>query len=147
MFRKLLLASLLLTPHALRADERTTLRTAIQGPVQARLISVVDGDTILVEARPWPQHSVTVLVRIRGIDAPELKARCETARSAALRAKHRLADLAHGAISLSNIAGDKYFGRVVANVASSDSDDIGAAMLAQGLVRAYDGGRRVEHSC
>jgi len=147
MLRILLTAMILLFPLAPSAAERQNFRTAIAGPVEADLISVVDGDTLLVQARPWPQHSVTVLVRIRGIDAPELKAKCETARLAANRAKTRLADLAHGRIRLTNIAGDKYFGRVVATVSTGETEDIGAALLAQGLVRAYDGGRRSAPSC
>lgn len=147
MSRILLTFLLLIVPALPMASERGALRASIEGPVEAELISVIDGDTLLVEARPWPQHSVTVLVRIRGIDAPELKAKCENARRAANRAKERLADLAHGKIRLTNIAGDKYFGRVVADVSTGDADDIGASLLAQGLVKAYDGGRRVAPSC
>ena len=147
MIRALHIVLLLTMSLPAMAAERSGLRAPIEGPVEAELISVIDGDTLLVEARPWPQHRVTVLVRIRGIDAPELKAKCETARRAAIRAKERLADLAHGPIRLSNIAGDKYFGRVVADVATGDAEDVGASLLAQGLVRAYDGGRRVAQSC
>lgn len=145
---RILITSLLFLMSALPVTaERLNFRAPIEGPVEAELISVIDGDTLLVEARPWPQHRVQVLVRIRGIDAPELRAKCETARRAAIRAKQRLADLAHGPIRLTNIAGDKYFGRVVANVATAEANDIGASLLAQGLVRAYDGGRRVQQSC
>ena len=147
MFRYALVLLILLPSAALSASDRSSRRTPIEGPVEADLISVVDGDTLLVEARPWPQHSVTVLVRIRGIDAPELKAKCETARRAAIRAKARLADLAHGRIRLTNIAGDKYFGRVVATVSTGEIEDIGSSLLAQGLVRAYDGGHRSKPVC
>jgi endonuclease YncB( thermonuclease family) len=127
--------------------ERQALRAPVAGPVDADLIAVVDGDTLLVEARPWPQQKVTVLVRIRGIDAPELKAKCDADRRAALRAKQRLVDLAVGRIRLSNIAGDKYFGRVVADVSIDNVEDIGSSLLAQGLVKTYDGGRRKARSC
>jgi micrococcal nuclease len=142
-----LAALLVVCPPTLLAAERQNFRAPIAGPVEAELISVIDGDTLLVQAMPWPQHSVTVLVRIRGIDAPELKAKCAAAREAAVRAKTRLADLAHGRIRLTNIAGDKYFGRAVATVSTGEADDIGSALLAQGLVRAYDGGRRTAPSC
>lgn len=147
MSRSLLAALFLMMPVLPMASERGDLRAPVEGPVEADLISVVDGDTLLVEARPWPQHRVIVLVRIRGIDAPELKSKCESARRAAARAKERLADLAHGRVRLSNIAGDKYFGRVVADVAASDADDIAASLLAQGLVKIYDGGRRAAAQC
>lgn len=138
---------LILLPALPMASERGNLRAPIEGPVDADLISVIDGDTLLVEARPWPQHRVAVLVRIRGIDAPELKAKCEGARRAAVRARARLANLAHGRIRLTNIAGDKYFGRVVADVSTDEAADVGSSLLAQGLVRAYDGGRRTLQSC
>ena len=144
-----ILATLLIVFCAYPAltGERPDLRMPIEGPVEAELISVIDGDTLLVEARPWPQHRITVLVRIRGIDAPELKAKCEGARRAAIRARARLADLAHGPIRLSNISGDKYFGRVVADVSAGDIGDIGSSLLARGLVRIYDGGRRTQQRC
>ena len=147
MSRRLLLALILFIPTTPIASERDDLRAPIEGPVEAELVSVVDGDTLLVEARPWPQHHVIVLVRIRGIDAPELKSKCENARRAAARAKERLAGLAHGRIRLFNIARDKYFGRVVADVSTDEADDIGASLLAQGLVKAYDGGRRKAAQC
>lgn len=141
------MALIILSSFPARAGERPDLRLPVTGPVEAELISVIDGDTLLVEARPWPQHRVTVLVRIRGIDAPELKAKCEGIRRAAIRARERLADMAHGRIRLSNISGDKYFGRVVADVSAGEIGDVGASLLAQGVVRTYDGGRRVQQSC
>lgn len=138
---------MLILPLSSLASGKTSLRTPVEGPVEADLIAVIDGDTLLVEARPWPQHSVTVLVRIRGIDAPELKAKCEAARRAANRAREGLLGLAHGRLRLTNISGDKYFGRVVADVSTSGADDVGARLLAQGLVRAYDGRRRTAPVC
>ena len=138
--RRILSSSLFLSlAFQALAAERATLREPVAGPVDAELISVIDGDTILVEAKPWPQHKVTVLVRIRGIDAPELKAKCESTRRAAARAKERLAELTHGRIRLTNISGDKYFGRVVADVSVDEGGDVGSALLARGLVLAYGG--------
>src|SRR6218665_1556762 len=99
------------------------VRNRIAGPVEAELISVIDGDTLLVNARPWPQHSIAVLVRIRGIDAPEMKSRCKAARRAAERAKNALSHLATGRIRLTNISGDKYFGRIVADVTAEEDTD------------------------
>ena len=64
-----------------------------RGPVEAVVVEVLDGDTFLAEATVWPGHSVRVNVRIRGIDAPEMKARCDVERDAALRAREALASL------------------------------------------------------
>src|SRR5436190_963859 len=91
-------------------------RYYIEGPVEAELISIIDGDTLLVAAKPWPQQTISVSVRIRGVDAPEMKSKCPALRARAVAAKEALASMlvaANGKLTLSAISGDKYFGRVV----------------------------------
>lgn len=132
---------------AILPARENTIRNVIEGPVEAELVSVIDGDTLLVTARPWPQHAISVLVRIRGIDAPEMKSKCETMRRAARRAKLALTHLATRRIRLTNISGDKYFGRIVADVAADGDTDIGSAMLGNGLARRYDGKRKAREQC
>ena len=148
ILRTIVPALLVLLPIATPSLARENpVRNIVEGPVEAELISVIDGDTLFVNARPWPQHSIAVLVRIRGIDAPEMKSKCKTARRAAERAKQALSHLATGRIRLTNISGDKYFGRIVADVTAEGDTDIGAAMIGSGLARTYDGGRKVRESC
>jgi endonuclease YncB( thermonuclease family) len=113
------------------------------GPVEANVIAIIDGDTFLAEALVWPGHSVRVNIRIRGIDAPEMKARCDAERTAAIRARDALSLMLAGQpISISNIAGAKYYGRVLADVTAADGTAIAAALLGESLVRSYDGGKR-----
>ncbi len=112
-------------------------------PVQATVLDVLDGDTFLAEALVWPGHTVKVNVRVRGIDAPEMKARCETERAAAEEAQRSLASLLGNApVSISNISGAKYYGRVLADVTAASGDAVAEVMLRRKLVRPYDGGRR-----
>lgn len=114
------------------------------GPVEARVLRVIDGDTFLAEALVWPGHSVTVSVRIRGIDAPEMRSRCAAEKAAARRARSALARLVgDGPVSISAIGGAKYYGRVLADVADARGRPVAAAMLRLGMARPYDGGRRV----
>jgi endonuclease YncB( thermonuclease family) len=118
-------------------------RRAVDGPVHAHLVRVVDGDTIEVLARIWPDHYVETLVRLAGIDAPELKGRCAEEAAQAERAKARLqALLAGGRLKLLEVRYGKYAGRVVARVLTEDGRDVGRILLDEKLVRAYDGGRR-----
>lgn len=113
------------------------------GPVAARVVEVLDGDTFLAEAHVWPGQSIRVNVRIRGIDAPEMKSRCAVEYSAALEARDMLAELLQdGEVSISNIGGAKYYGRVLADVSTRDGRTVGATMLDLGLARPYGGGRR-----
>lgn len=119
-----------------------TDRGAFPGPVAATVTRVVDGDTFSARAHVWPSHDVTVNVRIRGIDAPERKARCDGERAAAIRAREALEALVAGqTVSLTNIGGAKYYGRVLADVSMPDGD-VASALLAAALVRPYKGGRR-----
>jgi micrococcal nuclease len=124
-------------------------REEISGPVTAEILRVIDGDTLLVEAQPWPQQRMEVYVRIRGIDAPELKSKCEASRLAGLDAQHALETLAAQSnhIQLTRISGDKYFGRIVADVILSDGKNVADGLLLAGLVRSYDGGRKPKEAC
>lgn len=116
----------------------------IPGPVETKVLRVVDGDTFVAEAMVWPGHAVTVSVRIRGIDAPEMRSRCAAEKAAARRARSALARLVgDGPVSISAIGGAKYYGRVLADVADARGRPVAAAMLRLGMARPYDGGRRV----
>jgi endonuclease YncB( thermonuclease family) len=115
----------------------------LRGPVEARAVSVLDGDTLRVEAMVWPGQVVRVSVRVRGIDAPEMKSRCSAEQAAALRARSALDLLVGGApVLLSNIGGGKYYGRVLADVTTAEGVAVGPSLLARSLVRPYAGGKR-----
>jgi endonuclease YncB( thermonuclease family) len=114
----------------------------LPGPFPADVIKVVDGDTIAVKAQIWIGIELSVDVRIRGIDAPEIRGRCREEAILATAATDRLIELAGASIVLSQVREDKYGGRVLADVANVSGDDIGAEMLKSGLARPYEGGRR-----
>jgi micrococcal nuclease len=125
------------------APFRAAAAKLFRGPVEAVVLEVLDGDTFLAEAVVWPGHTVRVNVRIRGIDAPEMTARCEAERAAAERARDALASLFGTAtVAISNIAGAKYYGRVLADVTTADGQGVASILLDEKLVRPYDGGRR-----
>lgn len=119
----------------------------VAGPVKAEVLRVVDGDTMLVRAVVWPQHAVTVLVRLRGIDAPELSARCKSEQRAAMQARFALAILAGDHVELTDIGGGKYYGRVLAKVESGDGVDLAQALLQRKLARPYSGQQRPRVAC
>lgn len=117
---------------------------AFRGPVEANVVDVLDGDTFLADALVWPGQSLRINIRIRGIDAPEMKSQCPTEHDAALRAREALAEiLGRQAIQISNIAGAKYYGRVLADVVAGDGKQVAQEMITRSLVRPYDGGKRV----
>ena len=118
-------------------------REMLAGPVPARLVAVIDGDTIRVRARIWLDQEVETAIRLHGIDAPELTGASAAERALALDARDFVAAQAGaGELALSDIVHDKFGGRVVARVRTSTGIDLAAALLAAGLARAYAGGAR-----
>jgi len=121
---------------------------SVPGPVPARIVRIIDGDTLVVDAHPWPGQAVRVSVRLRGIDTPERRSRCKSERLAADRARVELERLVEGieTLELINVSGGKYYGRVLADIKAGPRD-IASAMLDSGLARPYQGGKRQRVKC
>lgn len=134
----LLLAAMVSAPRPAAAD-------ALTGPIEARVLRVIDGDSLQVRARIWLSQEVETVVRLDGIDAPELRGRCdlekERARDARSFLEQRVA-AADNTVLLRDIMQDKYGGRVLAKVQGGDGTDFAEALAAAGLVRFYAGGKR-----
>ena len=115
----------------------------LEGPITAFVERVVDGDTLLVRARIWLGQELQVMVRVSGIDAPEIRARCTKERQLALSARHFVKRLVgQRKIILTNIRQGKYAGRVIANVADKSGSSLSAQLLEANLARPYKRGRR-----
>jgi endonuclease YncB( thermonuclease family) len=128
---------------------QTALGETLTGPLPARVVEVVDGDTLGVRVRIWLDQEVTTRVRLAGIDAPELRGLCERERTLARRAaafvvgKVMAEAPEDNVVRLTDVRYGKYARRVVARVETRDGEDLGQALLDAGLARAYDGGRRL----
>jgi endonuclease YncB( thermonuclease family) len=93
-------------------SSRATLPTAAH---PAEVLRVLDGDTFEARINLWPGLEVTTRVRLRGIDAPEMKARCGEERFKAEAARDALRNLLdQGDVGISQVTLDKYGGRVLA---------------------------------
>lgn len=109
----------------------------------ADVIRTIDGDTFEARVHLAPGQDVITRVRLRGIDAPELKAACAEELRLAEAATDALRDLLRqGDVAIYNIGPDKYQGRVVADVATRRTGNVAAALIAAGHVRHYNGGHR-----
>jgi micrococcal nuclease len=114
----------------------------MEGPVEAEVLRVVDGDTLTVRAKIWIGQELTTNVRLSGVNAPELSGTCDAERALAEQARRFLTERVEGrAVTLRNIARDKFGGRVVA-VVEDGAGDLTTALLAARLAVPYDGGRR-----
>jgi endonuclease YncB( thermonuclease family) len=109
----------------------------------AEVLRVMDGDTFEARVHLWPGLDITTRVRLRGIDAPELKARCGEERIKAEAAREALRGiLDRGEVGVSRVTLDKYGGRVVADASTAATPDVAQVLIETGLVRRYSGGHR-----
>ncbi|MFY9699915.1 MAG: thermonuclease family protein [Rhodoplanes sp.] len=114
----------------------------VPGVIAARVLKVVDGDTFDARIEVRPGLRVTTRVRLRGIDAPELHAACEAERIGAEAAERALrAILLEGGVTIRDLGEDKY-GRLLGSVSTRATANVSEALIARGVVRRYDGGRR-----
>lgn len=106
-------------------------------PGQTRSCRAVDGDTLACgEDR----------VRIAGLDAPELRGRCEAEQRLAEAAATRLQVLVQGGVTLRETGQDR-FGRMLAVVRDREGADVALVLIREGLARPYDGRGRREGWC
>jgi endonuclease YncB( thermonuclease family) len=110
-----------------------------------QVIGIKDGDTLSVNLPGLPPSLNPIAVRLRNVDAPESggRAKCASERQLAERATRftREAIAAAKTIEFEQPRWDKYGGRVDANV-WVDDQLLSEQLIAAGLARPYDGGKR-----
>ena len=101
---------------------------------EADWVKAVDGDTIRL--------STEMDVRLQGIDAPELRGKCEEEKVLARAAREALSELVENGedVRVGIVGTDKY-GRSLGNVVV-DGIDGGRYLVGLGLAREYGGGKR-----
>lgn len=108
------------------------------------VIKVTDGDTIKVVVPHFPLD-LPLSVRVRGIDTPEKapRAKCAEEANLAIQASAFTREKVKNATSIlfSEIAWDKYGGRILATVTINDKN-LGQELINAGLARKYDGGKK-----
>ncbi len=113
------------------------------GRQEVDVLRIIDGDTFEARIHLRSDFAMVTRVRLRGVDAPELKAACarefQMARAASTALRKLLAE---GDVAIFNIGSDKYSGRIVADAATRLTPSVSEALLAAGHARRYGGGHR-----
>jgi endonuclease YncB( thermonuclease family) len=151
-----------LTDILSRTDlDQVSKREVLQGRYVARLSDLYDGDTMtVVLSHDGGKTLESLVVRVMGMDCPELKG---ITKEAGIAAKHEALRFlgASGAIGLPARAKTrKWFndnptmieiefvpikekwGRYLANVCNSKGEKLGDHLIGKGLAKAYDGGKK-----
>lgn len=116
----------------------------VANAVPAVVDYVLDGDTVATQVNLAPDVGVTVRVRLRNVDTPELSGECDDEINMANRARDRVRTLLPRGtvVELENIKDDKYLGRIDANVFLPDGRDVGDVLVREKMARPYNGGKR-----
>jgi endonuclease YncB( thermonuclease family) len=111
--------------------------SVIDGPVDARVDAVIDGDTIRATVYKWPGETEEEVFRIRGLDSPEMRGDCQAEKDLARAAKLYLESIIKenkNMVRLTLIGCNSTegggFGRCLANVS------VGSVLVSDELIRA-----------
>jgi endonuclease YncB( thermonuclease family) len=107
-----------------------------------------DGDTVTFNIpNIHPVIGDKVSIRVRGIDTPEIRTKCEKEKVLGYKAKQVVADLFVGAkdITLTEVGRGKYF-RLVANIII-DGTNLSQILLDKQLAVVYNGGTKTKNWC
>ena len=125
---------------------------------EAIVVKVIDGDTLEVKIKLWNDLEKTARVRIRGIDAPELRGKCRQEKILAKRARDHLraflgiqkknakkkenqAKVFLHKVFLHNVQPGKYH-REIADVFTAQGQNVADELVRVKLARRYVSGKR-----
>ena len=114
----------------------------------AKYIRNYDGDTVTFDIpNLHPVIGDAVSIRVRGIDTPEIRGKCQKEKDLAYEAKKVVADALIGVkdITLTEVGRGKYF-RLVANILA-DGKDLSKILLDKQLAVVYNGGTKTKNWC
>ncbi|MEX2962859.1 thermonuclease family protein [Microbulbifer sp. TYP-18] len=114
---------------------------ALARPVE--VVSIYDGDSFTANVPGWPDIvGKRIGVRVKGVDTPELRGKCQAEKELARKAKQFAVTLLRGAqeVRLEEIERDKYF-RLLAEV-WVDGKRLDQLLITAGLGYEYHGGKR-----
>ena len=107
-----------------------------------------DGDTITFNLpNLHPIIGKKIVVRVNGIDTPEIRGKCDQEKYDAEQAKGMVENLLKDAerIDLKNLQRGKYF-RIVADV-YADGENLAEALVDSGMAVRYNGGKKNSRWC
>ena len=109
----------------------------------AKILNVVDGDTVDVELDLGFYVFAKERMRLNGLDTPEMNSMEPSVRKLAKDAKEFVATFTGHLVTIKSYKQDKY-GRFLADIyLVGDVESINAKLLANGMAKPYSGGARV----
>jgi len=114
-------------------------KEVLSGRYEATVVSVYDGDTFRAKVAIWPGLVQTILIRVRGVNTPEIRGKCAEEKVMAKEARDFLATLLGDVAYLENVFLGKYAGRVIATVYTVEGMEVSFIIIENGHGEYYDG--------
>lgn len=114
----------------------------------SEVTSIYDGDTFRANIKEYPDLiGYRIGIRIKGIDTPEMRGKCQKEKTLARKAKQFTVTQLRAAkkVELRNMKRGKYF-RIVADV-YVDNMSLAQMLILNDLAVAYDGGHKAKEWC
>ena len=110
---------------------------------KAKLIKVIDGDTVDLDVDLGMDVHINTRIRLAGINTPELHSKDEAEREAAKRAKSALEGLMVNPMVMTTQKDEKEkYGRYLATITNGNGVNVNEYMVKLGHAKKYDGGAR-----
>lgn len=129
----------------------SSLGSAIANVYDFKVLRVIDGDTVVIEAPFLPVELKQVLrLRVMGIDTPEkgARAKCEKEKSMAIHAKQFVENRIELAKSIKVVlvGWDKYGGRVLGDLII-DGEHLSTSLIIRNYAVLYNGSGKKKDWC
>ncbi len=111
---------------------------------RATITRVIDGDTVDAQIDLGFTVSVSVRLRLYGIDTPELHSQDDAAKLAAVKAKALTTELLQGkTVKISTYKKPDKYGRYLADIFLEDGTFVNEKIMQEGLANPYFGGKKI----
>jgi endonuclease YncB( thermonuclease family) len=115
---------------------------------EVSVTGIIDGDTFRAEMQGIPRPLNRVSIRLKGIDTPEIRGKCENEKALARRARAFSWNMLvkSSKIELKNQSWDKYGGRILADVIIDDKS-LADLLIKENLGVPYHGEKKTKDWC
>ncbi len=108
---------------------------------------VYDGDTVTMEVLIWKGQKVEAKIRLKGIDTPEIRGKCEAEKILAIAARDLVRELTLDKLTILEAIpyegkADGKYGRIIGVLYTPTGENINDLLVTRGLARSYDAGAR-----
>lgn len=125
-------------------EENTPIFSIAGEYAKAKVLRVVDGDTVYVAIKLPKFGLVKLKVRLVGIDAPETRTKNVAEKEAGLRSKKELREMIEGKV-VRLVAGQfDNFGRVLGHLFTDEKTDVGKKLVEGGYASEAPDGHQVK---